>query len=241
MKPWLWLCTKKKRGNRRIRLCMWWAKEREMPRYAVELEMLSQRHFRNVSQHILLILYQHFGIDSICALCSPTDRIICSQFHILYDCIQLTATRLTVVYRVVWRRTMTGLAERIRIEAFRIKIVNHKYILTHTRSRTAFNLNEWMNDRIKFCTFTWNTQFIYYHKTPFYPQFMFVGTAVNRESNAGAITKCAAGGRDHTSCCIRRGVSSTCLPYCRGLLPETPVDCLAMYGGSIIQCYDEGK
>lgn len=57
----------------------------------------------------------------------------------------------------------------------------------------------------------------------------------------GAIAKCAAGGRDHTSCCIRRGVPDTCLPYCRGLLPETPVNCLALYGGSIIECYDEGK
>lgn len=67
------------------------------------------------------------------------------------------------------------------------------------------------------------------------------GAMVTWRTYAGAIAKCAAGGRDHTSCCIRRGVTSTCLPYCRGILPETPVDCLALHGGSIIQCYDEGK
>lgn len=55
----------------------------------------------------------------------------------------------------------------------------------------------------------------------------------------GVLSKCAAGGRDHTPCCNRRGVIPKCLPLCRGLIPQPPVDCLA-YGGNIIQCFEEG-
>lgn len=55
----------------------------------------------------------------------------------------------------------------------------------------------------------------------------------------GALLKCAAGGRDHTPCCSRRGVTSKCLSLCRGLIPQPPIDCLA-YGGNIIQCFEEG-
>lgn len=55
----------------------------------------------------------------------------------------------------------------------------------------------------------------------------------------GALAKCAAGGRDHTPCCSRRGVAKKCLSLCRGLIPSPQVDCLA-YGGNIIQCFEEG-
>lgn len=53
------------------------------------------------------------------------------------------------------------------------------------------------------------------------------------------MAKCAAGGRDHTPCCSRRGVVPKCLSLCRGVVPQPPVDCLA-YGGNIIQCFEEG-
>ncbi|XP_037031427.1 Ig-like and fibronectin type-III domain-containing protein 2 isoform X3 [Bradysia coprophila] len=55
----------------------------------------------------------------------------------------------------------------------------------------------------------------------------------------GALAKCASGGRDHTSCCNRRGVPAKCISLCRGVLPQPPVDCLS-YGGNIIQCFEEG-
>lgn len=55
----------------------------------------------------------------------------------------------------------------------------------------------------------------------------------------GSLAKCAAGGRDHSGCCVRRGVAPKCQSLCRGLVPQPPVDCLA-YGGNIIQCFEEG-
>lgn len=55
----------------------------------------------------------------------------------------------------------------------------------------------------------------------------------------GSLAKCAAGGRDHSACCVRRGVAPKCQSLCRGLVPQPPVDCLA-YGGNIIQCFEEG-
>lgn len=57
----------------------------------------------------------------------------------------------------------------------------------------------------------------------------------------GAIIKCAAGGRDHTNCCIRRAVPAHCLHFCRAVLSVAPVDCFTSHGSSIIQCYDEGN
>ncbi|XP_059217362.1 Ig-like and fibronectin type-III domain-containing protein 2 isoform X2 [Stomoxys calcitrans] len=74
------------------------------------------------------------------------------------------------------------------------------------------------------------------------------------------IAKCAAGGRDHTPCCVRRGVPSTCMSLCRGVLPvahtsslatsssssssgngnsNATTDCLS-YAGNILQCLEEG-
>lgn len=55
----------------------------------------------------------------------------------------------------------------------------------------------------------------------------------------GVLSKCAAGGRDHTPCCNRRGVPTKCLSLCRGIVPQPPVNCLP-YGGNIIQCFEEG-
>lgn len=56
----------------------------------------------------------------------------------------------------------------------------------------------------------------------------------------GVLSKCAAGGRDHTQCCVRRGVPTKCLSLCRGIVPQPAVNCLP-YGGNIIQCFEEGK
>ena len=59
--------------------------------------------------------------------------------------------------------------------------------------------------------------------------------------NKGVIARCAAGGRDHTPCCNRRGVIPACISLCRGVLPSTPAgsDCLS-YAGNILQCFEEG-
>lgn len=56
----------------------------------------------------------------------------------------------------------------------------------------------------------------------------------------GALAKCAAGGRDHTPCCNRRGVPARCISLCRGVLPQAPAEC-STFGGNIIQCFEEGK
>ncbi|XP_037879473.1 Ig-like and fibronectin type-III domain-containing protein 2 [Glossina fuscipes] len=83
------------------------------------------------------------------------------------------------------------------------------------------------------------------------------------------IARCAAGGRDHTPCCVRRGVTPTCMSLCRGVLPVSHIsaslssissssssvsgggsststaantnsaDCLS-YAGNILQCFEEG-
>ncbi|XP_046808240.1 Ig-like and fibronectin type-III domain-containing protein 1 [Lucilia cuprina] len=66
------------------------------------------------------------------------------------------------------------------------------------------------------------------------------------------IARCAAGGRDHTPCCVRRGVTSACMSLCRGVLPvhhttslstgttsNSTTDCLS-YAGNILQCFEEG-
>lgn len=80
----------------------------------------------------------------------------------------------------------------------------------------------------------------------FYSFFFFFSAAI--------IAKCAAGGRDHTPCCVRRGVPSTCMSLCRGVLPvahtsslatgsvnsNATTDCLS-YAGNILQCLEEGK
>uniref|UniRef100_W8ADW8 Ig-like and fibronectin type-III domain-containing protein C25G4.10 n=2 Tax=Ceratitis capitata TaxID=7213 RepID=W8ADW8_CERCA len=78
------------------------------------------------------------------------------------------------------------------------------------------------------------------------------------------IVRCAAGGRDHTPCCQRRGVPTACMTICRGVMPHTTngggsgssggalssnsyssnnsttsSDCLS-YAGNILQCIEEG-
>ncbi|XP_018795157.1 PREDICTED: Ig-like and fibronectin type-III domain-containing protein 2 isoform X1 [Bactrocera latifrons] len=76
------------------------------------------------------------------------------------------------------------------------------------------------------------------------------------------IVRCAAGGRDHTPCCQRRGVPTACMTICRGVMPHyangvgsnagalsgssysgsngtTSSDCLS-YAGNILQCIEEG-
>ncbi|XP_062560024.1 Ig-like and fibronectin type-III domain-containing protein 1 [Armigeres subalbatus] len=53
------------------------------------------------------------------------------------------------------------------------------------------------------------------------------------------IVRCSAGGRDHTSCCARRAVPPKCQSLCRGVITQSPADCLP-YAGNIIQCFEEG-
>jgi hypothetical protein len=57
-------------------------------------------------------------------------------------------------------------------------------------------------------------------------------------ASIGAVVRCAAGGRDHTPCCMRRGVINKCLPICKGVLSQ-PSECVS-YAGNIIQCLEEG-
>ncbi|KAL7051028.1 hypothetical protein ACKWTF_004301 [Chironomus riparius] len=57
-------------------------------------------------------------------------------------------------------------------------------------------------------------------------------------ASIGAVVRCAAGGRDHSQCCSRRGVSNKCLPICKGVLSH-PTECIS-YAGNIIQCLEEG-
>lgn len=82
-------------------------------------------------------------------------------------------------------------------------------------------------------------------------------------SLAAVIVRCAAGGRDHTPCCQRRGVPTACMSICRGVMPHyangagsnaaalsgssysgsngtTSSDCLS-YAGNILQCIEEGE
>lgn len=57
------------------------------------------------------------------------------------------------------------------------------------------------------------------------------------------LLRCGAGGRNHASCCTRRGVSPACLSLCSGVmvnsLIETAVTCIP-YIGNIAQCFEEG-
>ncbi|XP_055528945.1 Ig-like and fibronectin type-III domain-containing protein 1 [Wyeomyia smithii] len=55
----------------------------------------------------------------------------------------------------------------------------------------------------------------------------------------GTIVRCSAGGRDHSSCCERRAVPPKCRSLCRGVITQSPSDCLP-YAGNIIQCFEEG-
>lgn len=57
-------------------------------------------------------------------------------------------------------------------------------------------------------------------------------------ASLGNVVRCGAGGRDHTPCCNRRGVSKKCLPICKGVMTQ-PSECLS-YAGNIIQCLEEG-
>ena len=58
------------------------------------------------------------------------------------------------------------------------------------------------------------------------------------------VTKCAAGGRDHLPCCLRRGVPLECQALCQGTQIHTSNsvygDCFA-YIGNIMACLEEGK
>ncbi|KAJ8984657.1 hypothetical protein NQ317_015748 [Molorchus minor] len=57
------------------------------------------------------------------------------------------------------------------------------------------------------------------------------------------ILRCGAGGRNHGACCSRRGVPSSCLSLCSGVILDsllvTATTCVS-YIGNIAQCFEEG-
>lgn len=57
------------------------------------------------------------------------------------------------------------------------------------------------------------------------------------------LLKCGAGGRNHGSCCARRGVPNSCLSLCSGVIAESPLTlastCVSFIG-NIVQCFEEG-
>lgn len=58
------------------------------------------------------------------------------------------------------------------------------------------------------------------------------------------LLRCGAGGRNHGSCCSRRGVPPACLSLCSGVIVDSPLvtatSCVPFIG-NIVQCFEEGK
>lgn len=58
------------------------------------------------------------------------------------------------------------------------------------------------------------------------------------------LLRCGAGGRNHGTCCTRRGVPPNCLSLCSGVIVDsllsTATTCIP-YIGNIAQCFEEGK
>lgn len=57
------------------------------------------------------------------------------------------------------------------------------------------------------------------------------------------LLRCGAGGRNHGSCCSRRGVPPACLSLCSGVIVDSPLitatSCVPFIG-NIVQCFEEG-
>lgn len=57
------------------------------------------------------------------------------------------------------------------------------------------------------------------------------------------LLRCGAGGRNHGTCCSRRGVPPACLSLCSGVIVDsllvTATTCVP-YIGNIAQCFEEG-
>lgn len=57
------------------------------------------------------------------------------------------------------------------------------------------------------------------------------------------LIRCGAGGRNHVSCCERRGIPQACLSFCTGHVPDdlfvTAAACLPFIG-NVVQCFEEG-
>nr|CAD7256254.1 unnamed protein product [Timema shepardi] len=57
------------------------------------------------------------------------------------------------------------------------------------------------------------------------------------------LVRCGAGGRNHGDCCTRRGVPSSCLSICSGVIVDslivTATSCIPFIG-NIVQCFEEG-
>jgi len=57
------------------------------------------------------------------------------------------------------------------------------------------------------------------------------------------LLRCAAGGRDHSTCCTRRGVADACVDLCAARVPDSLLvmaDSCLPYIGNIVQCFEEG-
>ncbi|XP_050664730.1 Ig-like and fibronectin type-III domain-containing protein 2 isoform X2 [Leptidea sinapis] len=53
------------------------------------------------------------------------------------------------------------------------------------------------------------------------------------------LLRCGAGGRNHESCCTRRGVPASCSGVCAGAYRGSISSCVS-YIGNIVQCFEEG-
>lgn len=59
------------------------------------------------------------------------------------------------------------------------------------------------------------------------------------EQEFSKLVRCGAGGRNHESCCARRGVPASCRGACAGAYSGLFYSCVA-YVGNIVQCFEEG-
>ncbi|XP_045774641.1 Ig-like and fibronectin type-III domain-containing protein 2 isoform X1 [Maniola jurtina] len=59
------------------------------------------------------------------------------------------------------------------------------------------------------------------------------------EQEFNKLVRCGAGGRNHETCCARRGVPAACRGACGGAYSGLFYTCIA-YVGNIVQCFEEG-
>ncbi|XP_046969114.1 Ig-like and fibronectin type-III domain-containing protein 2 isoform X1 [Vanessa cardui] len=59
------------------------------------------------------------------------------------------------------------------------------------------------------------------------------------EQEFNKLVRCGAGGRNHETCCARRGVPAACRGACAGAYSGLFYTCIA-YVGNIVQCFEEG-
>lgn len=59
------------------------------------------------------------------------------------------------------------------------------------------------------------------------------------EQEFNKLVRCGAGGRNHETCCARRGIPAACRGACAGAYSGLFYTCIA-YVGNIVQCFEEG-